>query len=90
MILTSWQDILRLTVTGVLAYGGLIAVLRLSGKRTLSKLSAFDFVVTVALGSSLATILLSKSTPCWKASPGSRFWWGFSSRFPGSRPVGGR
>ena len=63
MILTSWQDILRLTLTGVLAYGGLIAILRLSGKRTLSKLSAFDFVVTVALGSSLATILLSRSTP---------------------------
>ena len=38
----------------------LITLLRVSGKRTLSKMNAFDFVVTVALGSTLATILLSK------------------------------
>jgi uncharacterized membrane protein YcaP (DUF421 family) len=35
-------------------------VLRVSGKRTLSKWNAFDFVVTIALGSILATVLLSK------------------------------
>ncbi len=39
-------------------------VLRVSGKRTLAKLNAFDFVVTVALGSTLATILLN-STVSW-------------------------
>lgn len=44
---------------GVCAYAALIALLRISGKRTLSQLNAFDFVVTVALGSTLATILLS-------------------------------
>jgi uncharacterized membrane protein YcaP (DUF421 family) len=38
----------------------LVAVLRISGKRTLAKMNAFDLVVTVALGSTLATILLSK------------------------------
>jgi uncharacterized membrane protein YcaP (DUF421 family) len=43
-----------------LAYGALILLLRVSGKRTLSKMNAFDLVVTVALGSTLATILLSK------------------------------
>jgi uncharacterized membrane protein YcaP (DUF421 family) len=32
----------------------------LSGKRTLAKMNAFDLVVTVALGSTLATILLSR------------------------------
>ena len=44
----------------VLAYVGLVLFLRLSGKRTLSKLNAFDLVVTVALGSILATTLLNK------------------------------
>ncbi len=34
--------------------------MRLSGKRTLAKISAFDPVVTVALGSTLTTILLSR------------------------------
>ncbi len=50
-------------MVGVLAYLALVALLRVSGKRTLSKLNAFDLVVTVALGSTLATILLSKETP---------------------------
>jgi uncharacterized membrane protein YcaP (DUF421 family) len=31
-----------------------------SGKRTLSKFNAFDFLVTVALGSTLATVLISQ------------------------------
>ncbi len=50
-------------MVGGLAYVALVALLRVSGKRTLSKLNAFDLVVTVALGSTLATILLSKETP---------------------------
>ena len=36
-----------------------MAFLRVSGKRTLSKLNAFDLVVTVALGSVLATVVLN-------------------------------
>lgn len=38
----------------------LVAFLRISGKRTLSKMNAFDFLVTVALGSTLASILLTR------------------------------
>ena len=34
-------------------------MLRLAGKRALAKLNAFDLVVTVALGSTLATVLLT-------------------------------
>ncbi len=37
-----------------------MVLLRTSGKRTLAKLNAFDLIVTVALGSTLATIFLSK------------------------------
>jgi uncharacterized membrane protein YcaP (DUF421 family) len=55
-----WAGLLRTLLVGVLAYGGLILLLRLSGKRTLSKMNAFDLVVTVALGSTLATVLLSE------------------------------
>jgi uncharacterized membrane protein YcaP (DUF421 family) len=56
----SWQGLGRVLVVGILAYAALVTVLRVSGNRTLSKLNAFDLVVTVALGSTLATILLSK------------------------------
>lgn len=55
-----WSSLLKTLVVGVLGYASLIVFLRLSGLRTLSKMNAFDFVVTVALGSTLATILLSK------------------------------
>lgn len=55
-----WTDLLRTLVVGVLAYVVIIVFLRISGKRTLSKMNAFDLIVTVALGSTLATVLLSK------------------------------
>lgn len=45
---------------GALAYLLVIVLLRASGKRTLSKMNAFDFIVTVALGSMLATIILDE------------------------------
>ena len=56
----SWSAIGRVLAVGSLAYVGLVVALRLSGKRTLSQLNVFDFVITVALGSTLATIVLSK------------------------------
>lgn len=56
----NWADLVRTGVVSVVAYAALVALLRVSGKRTLSKMNAFDLVVTVALGSTLATILLSK------------------------------
>ena len=56
----SWSDVLRVLAIGPATYACLVVVLRISGKRTLSKLNAFDLVVTVALGSTLATTFLSK------------------------------
>jgi uncharacterized membrane protein YcaP (DUF421 family) len=60
MIFESWSGLGRVLLVGMLAYGALVMILRISGKRTLTKLNAFDLVVTVALGSTLATVLLSK------------------------------
>ncbi len=56
----SWSDVLRVLLVGPASYAALVVILRSSGKRTLAKLNAFDLVVTVALGSTLATIFLSK------------------------------
>lgn len=61
MFFDNWLGLIRVVVVGVLAYLALVMLLRVSGKRTLSKMNAFDFVVTVALGSTLATILLSET-----------------------------
>ncbi|MDB9526561.1 DUF421 domain-containing protein [Oscillatoria sp. CS-180] len=57
-------------IVGSLAYLILILLLRISGKRTLSKWNAFDFVVTVAFGSVLATTLMSKQTTLAQGSLG--------------------
>jgi uncharacterized membrane protein YcaP (DUF421 family) len=56
MFFSGWDSLLRTLVVGLLAYVVLVVFLRLSGKRTLSKLNAVDLVVTVALGSTLATV----------------------------------
>ena len=60
MFFDGWAGLLRVLVVGALAYAALVLLLRVSGKRTLSKMNAFDLVVTVALGSTLATVLLSR------------------------------
>lgn len=90
----SWSDLVRVVVVGSTAYVTLVLVLRFSGKRTLAKLNAFDLAVTIALGSALATVLLS-SDVSW-AEGATAFallavlqlvvsW--TSSRLPGGRSV---
>lgn len=61
MLFDGWMTLLRTAAVGIIAYAALVLFLRVSGKRTLSKMNAFDLVVTVALGSTLATVLLSSS-----------------------------
>lgn len=56
----NWESIWRTLIISVLAYVSLVLILRISGKRTLSKMNAYDLIVTVALGSTLSTVLLNK------------------------------
>lgn len=70
MFFESWDGLVRTLTVGPLAYLSLLLLLRVSGKRTLSKLNAFDLVVTVALGSTLATVLLSKDVPLVEGAAG--------------------
>lgn len=59
----NWMALLRVLITTIICYFALILILRISGKRTLAKMNAFDFVVTIALGSILGAIVLNKSIP---------------------------
>ena len=63
MFFDNVSGLVRVLVVAPLAYVWLVAVLRCSGKRTLAELNAFDFIVTVALGSTLATVALSTTVP---------------------------
>lgn len=56
-----WPSILRTVVLTILTYITMIFFLRVSGKRTLAKMNAFDFIITIALGSAFATVALNKN-----------------------------
>lgn len=56
----NWDSLVRTFYLTILGYFAMIILLRSSGKRTLSKMNAFDFVITIALGSTLATLSLNK------------------------------
>ncbi|MEL6931445.1 MAG: YetF domain-containing protein [Cyanobacteria bacterium J06600_6] len=53
------NSLINTVVLGTISYVAIIFMLRVSGKRTLSKWNAFDFVVTIAFGSILSSILIS-------------------------------
>ena len=54
-----WKSIGHAILATIIAFITLFIFLRISGKRALSKLNAFDFVVTVALGSTLSYMMLA-------------------------------
>lgn len=58
-----WEGVFRVAISTICAYILVIIMLRVSGKRTLAKMNAFDFIVTIALGSILGSIILNKTTP---------------------------
>lgn len=60
-IIGDLDSVIRIAVVGPIAYVSLIVFLRVAGKRSISKMNAFDFVVTVALGSLLGTVILDSS-----------------------------
>ena len=57
-----------LTAIGI--YIAIIIFTRIAGKRSFSKMSSFDFAMTVALGSMVATTVLSKSVSLWEGVVG--------------------
>lgn len=63
MFFNDWEGIWHILVTAVLLYPLLIIMLRISGKRTLSKMNMFDFVITIALGSMVSAIVMDGAIP---------------------------
>jgi uncharacterized membrane protein YcaP (DUF421 family) len=56
----SWYNVGRTTSLAIIGFAALIILLRVSGKRTLSKMNVFDFVFVVAVGSVFASTIISK------------------------------
>lgn len=55
-----WEPIVRIFVVGSLSYIVLVFLLRVAGKRTLAQMSGFDFIVTVAIGSTFGRLITAK------------------------------
>jgi len=60
MFQDGWVPLIRIATVGTLSYIAVVALLRYFGKRALTKMNAFDMVVTVAVGSSFASAVMNK------------------------------
>ncbi|KLU08983.1 membrane protein [Kocuria sp. SM24M-10] len=67
MLFDGWEPVARIVVVGTLAYTALVVLLRVSGKRTLSRMNSFDFVITVAIGATFGRVLTTRSVPLVEA-----------------------
>ncbi|SDB33132.1 Protein of unknown function [Flavobacteriaceae bacterium MAR_2010_188] len=56
------SDVFAICLTALGVYIAVLVFTRIAGKRSFSKMSSHDFAMTVAIGSILATTILSKST----------------------------
>lgn len=54
------KSFLKVIIASIVSYFAILSIVRVMGKRTLAKMNAFDFVVTVTLGSTLSSMLLNK------------------------------
>jgi len=62
-ITTTGSAALMVVLTTVGVYVSLLLFTRAAGLRSFSKLSSFDFAITVAIGSVVATVILSEDPP---------------------------
>jgi uncharacterized membrane protein YcaP (DUF421 family) len=58
---TSFPSLVIICINAVGIYAAVIVFTRIAGKRSFSKMSSFDFAMTVAIGSILASTVLSSS-----------------------------
>lgn len=63
LLFDGFGPIVRVIVSVPIMYVAVVAFVRLSGKRTTSQMNGFDWVVTVAMGSLVASGIISRSVP---------------------------
>lgn len=66
--LTPWSEAVMVVLSCSLGFVLILVLTRLFGLRTLAKMSSFDFVTTVALGSILAATVLTRDPPLANAA----------------------
>lgn len=57
-----WSSLLQIVVKATIGFAALVLLLRVAGKRAITKLNAFDLVLVFTVGSILATTILNTQT----------------------------
>lgn len=66
-LVTSPTAILMVVISSLGIYISLIIFTRVYGVRSFSKMSSFDFAITVAIGSIIASVILSETPPLFQS-----------------------
>lgn len=64
------QSLIAICISAIGIYAAVIIYTRIAGKRSFSKMSSFDFAMTVAVGSIIASTLLSSSVSLLQGAVG--------------------
>jgi uncharacterized membrane protein YcaP (DUF421 family) len=59
MLFNGWTSVLRIVLNSVVVYVVVVAALRIAGARALAKMSGYDLIVTVTLGSIVANVAMT-------------------------------
>lgn len=59
----SFEKLVRIVLTSIMVYILIVAITKVSGKRSTSQLNNFDWIVTVMIGSLGASIILLENVP---------------------------
>lgn len=93
-ISTSFSAVLMVALSAAGIYLALMILTRLVGLRSFAKLSSFDFAVTVAIGSAVATTIMTDDPPLLQATVGLASLYGLQAlvavareRWPAARRV---
>ena len=63
---TSPEVIIPTILSAIVIYAVIIGLTRLFGLRSFSKMSSFDFAMTIAVGTVLSSTIISKDTSVWQ------------------------
>src|SRR5689334_11713394 len=63
MFFRSWTSLGEVVLASAIVFAIVVAMLRFAGQRALAKMSGFDIVFTVTLGSVVATAAISRDVP---------------------------
>ena len=63
---TSPEVIIPTILSAIIIYAVIIGLTRLFGLRSFSKMSSFDFAMTIAVGTVLSSTIISKDTSVWQ------------------------